>query len=160
MGFEPVFRAALSNLEDWLNGREPPPSVAIDLADAPLRYFDGEPVWSAARNSDGNATGGVRLPHMATVLEDGTKVGAPLGHYTGFAWDYEKSNFFFTISGTFAPFSEEKIRSLYATHDAYVSAVSLAVEDLVAKRYILQEDADAYIKAATEFGNWAVNGVH
>jgi hypothetical protein len=55
---------------------------------------------------------------------------------------------FFTISGTFTPFPKEKLRALYPTRDAYVSAVSLAAKDLAAKRYILQEDADAYIEAA------------
>jgi hypothetical protein len=150
VGFEPVVRAALVNLQEWLNGKEPPPSVAIDLSDAPPRDWEGTPVRAAARDADGNAKGGVRLPHMPTVLDDGAKAGAPLGHYMGFAWDYEKSNFYFTISGTFTPFSQEKLRALYPTRDAYVSAVSLAAKDLVAKRYILQEDADAYIEAATK----------
>jgi hypothetical protein len=86
---------------------------------------------------------------MPTVLDDGAKAGAPLGHYTGFAWGYEKTNMFFTISGTFTPFPKEKLRALYPNRAAYVSAVSLAAKDLVAKRYILQEDADAYIEAAT-----------
>jgi hypothetical protein len=150
VGFEPVFRAALTNVEAWLAGKEPPPSVTIELSDAPPRTFDGDPVRAAARDDDGNAKGGVRLPHMPSVLENGAKAGAPLGHYTGFAWGYEKSNFFFTISGTFTPFPEDKLRALYPTHDAYVSAVSMAAKDLVAKRYILQEDADAYIKAAVD----------
>ena len=65
VGFEPVFRAALVNLQEWLNGRDDPPlSVAIELSDAPPRDFDGAPIRSAARDADGNAKGGVRLPHM------------------------------------------------------------------------------------------------
>jgi hypothetical protein len=148
VGFEPVFRAALVDLEEWLNGRDPPASVAIELSDAAPRTFNGDPVRAAARDDDGNAKGGVRLPHMTTVLTDGTKVGAPLGHYTGFAWDYEKSNFFFTISGTFTPFPDDKLRALYPTRDAYVSLVSAAAKELVAQRYVLTEDADAYIEAA------------
>jgi hypothetical protein len=148
VGFEPVFRAALANLQAWLNGTEPPPSVAIELSDAPPRDLEGDPVRSAARDADGNAKGGVRLPHMPAVLEDGKKVGAPLGQYTGFAWDHEKSNFFFTISGTFRPFSPDELEALYPDHEAYVAAVTAAAEDLVAKRYILQEDAQAYIEAA------------
>jgi hypothetical protein len=147
-GFKPVVRAALVNLQEWLNGREPPPSVAIELSESATRTFDGSPVRGAMRDDDGNAKGGLRLPHMPTVLDDGTKAGAPLGRYTGFAWDHEKSNFYFTISGTFTPFPEGKLRALYPTHEAYVSAVSLAAKDLVAKRYILQEDADGYIEAA------------
>jgi len=150
VGFEPVFRAALVNLQDWLNGRAPPRSIAIELSDAALRYFDDTPVRSAARDADGNAKGGVRLPHMPTVLDGGTTAGAPLGQYTGFAWNYQKSNRYFTISGTFTPFPNDKLRALYPTHDAYVSAVSLAAKDLVAKRHILQEDADAYVENAAK----------
>jgi Alpha/beta hydrolase domain len=148
VGFEPVVRAALVNLQAWLDGTEPPPSVAIELSDAAPRDFDGAPVRSAARDSDGNAKGGVRLPHMPAVLEGGKKVGAPLGQYTGFAWDHEKSNFYFTISGTFTPFPPEKLEVLYPNHEAYVAAVAAAAEDLAAKRYILQEDAKAYVEAA------------
>jgi Alpha/beta hydrolase domain len=149
VGFEPVFRAALVNLQEWLKGRDPPPSVAIDLSDAPPRNLECcGPVREAARDAEGNAKGGVRLPHMTSMLPDGRKAGAPLGQYTGFAFDYVKSNFFFTLSGTFRPFSPEKIRELYPTHAAYVDAVTTSTEDLVTKRYILPEAAEAYIEAA------------
>jgi hypothetical protein len=87
---------------------------------------------------------------MLAVLADGKKVGAPLGQYTGFAWDHEKSNFFFTISGTFTPFPPEKLQALYPDHEAYVAAVAAAAEDLVAKRYILPEDGAAYVEAAAQ----------
>jgi hypothetical protein len=60
VGFEPVFRAALVNLQEWLKGRDPPPSVAIDLSDAPPRNLECcRPVREAARDADGNAKGGV-----------------------------------------------------------------------------------------------------
>lgn len=147
--FEPVFRAALVNLQEWLKGRDPPPSVAIDLSDAPHRNLECcGPVREAARDADGNAKGGVRLPHMTSALPDGRKAGAPLGQYTGFAFDYVKSNFFFTLSGTFRPMSSEKIRALYPNHAAYVDAVTASTEDLVTKRYILPEAAEGYIEAA------------
>lgn len=150
VGFEPVVRAALVNLQAWLSGTEPPPSIAIELSDATPRDFDGASVRSAARDADGNAEGGVRLPHMPAVLEGGKKAGAPLGRYTGFAWDHEKSNFYFTISGTFTPFPAGKLEALYPDHEAYVAAVAAAAEDLAAKRYILPEDAAAYIEAAEQ----------
>jgi hypothetical protein len=85
---------------------------------------------------------------MPTVLADGTKTGAPLGQYAGLAWAYEKSNFFFLVGGTFTPFPPDKIKTFYPTHETYVAAVTAAAQDLVAKRYILAEDADAYVAEA------------
>jgi hypothetical protein len=149
VSYVPVFRATFVNLQEWLNGRDPPPSVAIDLSEAPARKLECcGPVQEAARDADGNANGGVRLPHMTSVLADGRKVGAPLGQYTGVAYDFDKTNLFFTISGTFKPFPPDKLKVLYPTHAAYVEAVTASANDLVAKRYILPEDAQAYVEAA------------
>jgi Alpha/beta hydrolase domain len=85
---------------------------------------------------------------MTSALPDGRKAGAPLGQYTGFAFDYVKNNFFFTLSGTFRPLSSEKISELYPNHAAYVDAETASTEDLVTKRYILPEAAEGYIEAA------------
>jgi hypothetical protein len=150
VGFGPAFRAALVNLQAWLNGTEPPPSITIDLTDEAPKDLQGGPYRPAARDDDGNAEGGLRLPHMPIVLGDGTKAGAPLGRYDGLAWAHETSNIFFLISGTFTPFPPDKLEALYPDHKAYVAAVAAAAEDLVAKRYILPEDGAAYVEAAAQ----------
>ena len=85
---------------------------------------------------------------MTTVLADGRKAGAPLGQYTGFAPSFAKDNVFFTIGGEFKPFSPEKVKAFYPTHAAYLDLVRTSARDLEAKRYILAEDAKAYIDAA------------
>jgi hypothetical protein len=147
--FGPAYRAALVNLQEWLDGKSPPASASIELAATPTKEVDGVGLRPAARDEDGNAKGGVRLPHMPTVLADGTKSGAPLGQYAGLAWSYyEKDNFFFLIGGTFTPFPPDKIKARYPTHETYVAAVTAAARDLAAKRYILAEDADAYVAEA------------
>ena len=146
--FGPAFRAALVNLEQWLNGKEPPPNVFIEISQETSKKLDGVPIRAAVRDADGNAKGGVRLPHMPTMLPDGRQAGAPLGGYTGLGWDHANSNFYFTISGTFAPFPPEKIKALYPDNETYVAAIAAAAEDLVANRHILPEDADAYVGAA------------
>ena len=103
--YRPPFRAALVNLEEWINGKEPPPSVAIELADKQLDLGGCcGMIREAVRDADGNALGGLRLPHMTTVLADGRKAGAPLGQYTGFAPGFAKDNVYFTIGGAFKPF--------------------------------------------------------
>jgi Alpha/beta hydrolase domain len=146
--FGPFFRAALVNMQAWLNGVEPPESTYIELSDAPARDLGGDPVKPSALDGDGNAKGGVRPPHMHAITEAGQVVGAPLGTYTGFAWPYEKSNFFFLISGTFTPFPAERLKALYPDRESYVSAVKGAADDLVKKRLILREDAAAYVGVA------------
>jgi hypothetical protein len=144
----PVFRAALTNLQHWLRGTDPPPSVYITLQEGPAEGLEGLPLKEAVRDVDGNALGGVRLPHLPSALGDGKTAGAPLGTYTGLDLDFRDGNRYFLRGGSFTPFSEDRLRALYPNHDAYVSAVSLAAKDLVAKRYMLQEDADAYVEAA------------
>lgn len=148
VGFEPVMRAALANVEAWLDGTEPPPSLALELADAAPKKLNGIEVVPLALDPDGNAKGGLRLPHMATVLADGRSAGAPLGSYSGLAWEHAEDNFFLALGGTFTPFTEEKLRSMYPDRATYVGLVKAAADDLVAKRYILPEDGRAYIEAA------------
>jgi hypothetical protein len=144
----PVFRAALTNLQRWLRGTDPPPSVYITLQAGLAENLEGLPFKETVRDTDGNALGGVRLPHLPSALEDGKTAGAPLGTYQGLDLDFRDGNRYFLRGGSLTPFSEDRLRALYPNHDAYVSAVSLAAKNLVAKRYILQEDADVYIEAA------------
>ena len=147
VSYAPAFRAAFVNLQEWVNGKEPPPSVAIQLSDASAKNFECcGPVRGAARDADGNAKGGVRLPHMTSTLANGQKVGAPLGEYAGVG--YVEDNVFFTIAGSFKPFPPEKIKALYPTHAAYTDAVAASANDLVAKRHLLPEDAEAFIRTA------------
>lgn len=138
----PVFRGALANLVLWVGeGTVPPPSIYLDIPTASTRMLGTAPFWDAARDADGNALGGLRLPHMA----------APLGVYHG---TDEREGALSSIAGTFAPFTTEEIRARYPTRDAYVATVTAAAESLVAERYILQADADAYIAAAQAAPFW------
>jgi hypothetical protein len=154
VGAFPVYRAALASLQRWISGTEPPPSIYITLREGPPDALRGGPFRPAVRDADGNALGGVRLPHLRTTLPDGKVVGAPLGTYNGLDLALKDTNTFFLIGGTFAPLEPDRLRAVYPTREAYVSAVAAAVKDLVAKRYLLQEDADAYVEAAarTEIG--------
>jgi hypothetical protein len=134
----PVFRATMTNLQQWVLGTEPPPSIYMELAEGEPASLMGSPLRHAARDKDGNALGGVRLPHMA----------APLGTYEGLDYDFKESNVFFLIAGVYKPFSKEELAARYADHDAYVTTVAAAANNLVAKRYMLEEDALALIEAA------------
>ena len=110
----PVFRAALSNLARWASDGEPaPPSVHL------AGGIDPETGGLVPEvDDDGNALGGLRLPHMAHEV-DGRSTDAPLGTYTGLNPDYldalleppsldAYARALTSIGGTFTPFGEDE----------------------------------------------------
>ncbi len=142
--FRPVFKAMLRNLVDWIASGKTPPDSRYIAGEA-----DREGRFRPATDADGNVKGGVRLPHMATVLPSGERAGAPLGVYGGINRAHLKPlNRFALNGGTFKPFSAEKLAARYPNHDGYVQLVRNAAAALLAERFILKEDYDAYIAAA------------
>ena len=142
--FAPAVRAALRNLVAWMDGAEPPSSVYIELESAVSVAFN-IPFRYAVNDADGNAIGGVRLPHM-TAMDEGGEVGAPLGVYEGV--DFAYTNRLLWLGGHFTPFDSAKLDSLYPSHGSYVERVAKAAHRLVQRRELLREDAKAYIDEA------------
>jgi hypothetical protein len=143
----PAERAALHNLIEWIDdGIEPPSSDYIQLESAVSIVFN-TPFRHAVRDADGNAVGGVRLPHM-TATDSSGEIGAPLGAYEG--GDLAQTNFFLFLGGHFTPFDTTKLDSLYPSHGVYVQRVAKAAHRLVERRELLQDDAKAYIKEAAQ----------
>jgi hypothetical protein len=144
VSFRPAYKGALRNLVDWIEtGREPPASRYIE------GHVDGEGKLHFATDADGNVTGGVRLPHMTSVLANGEPAGAPLGIYRGLDPDYENHpNAFAWLGGTFEPFSAEELKARYPSRDVYVERVEKAAAALLADRFILEEDYEAYVTSA------------
>jgi Alpha/beta hydrolase domain len=149
ISFRPVYKATLRNLVEWIEtGKEPPDSRYID------GHIDGEGEFHFARDADGHVEGGLRLPHMPTVLSNGDRAGAPLGVYRGLDPDYkDHPNYYAWIGGSFEPFSAEELKARCPSHEAYVELVSKAAAALLAERFILQEDYDAYVQSA-ELQGW------
>jgi hypothetical protein len=54
----------------------------MELQHVPPVDLGGFPYVPVARDADGNAIGGIRLPHMPS-RRHGRPAGAPLGSYTG-----------------------------------------------------------------------------
>jgi Alpha/beta hydrolase domain len=144
VSFRPVFKAMLHNLVEWIvAGTAPPDSRYIE------GNVDSEGWFHSETDIDGNVMGGVRLPHMLTMLENGERVGAPLGVYGGLDPNHlQPLDLFAWLSGTFEPFSARELAARYPSREAYVQLVSKAAAALLADRFILQEDYDAYIQAA------------
>ena len=173
--FRPAFRAAFHNLKLWTTeGITPPPSKFLEGKVIP----EGEELAGTLitdLDEDGNALGGLRLPHMEQII-DGEVAGAPLGTYTGLkavdlealeaaiAADggaYTPDDRFYrlyvaeeapivAVGGTFTPFSDEELRERYPDHETYVNRVTRAADYLLAGGYILEEDRDAYVREAEQ----------
>jgi hypothetical protein len=92
------------------------------------------------RDADGNALGGVRLPHQAV----------PIGRYNGLESQYGCSAGGFPqvaiVTGTFT--RVDAILARYRNHGKYVSAVAHAAKFAYQQGWLLEEDRDAYIASA------------
>jgi hypothetical protein len=140
----PVARASMSNLVAWIGGTTPPDSNYITLEED-VGELLGLPFREAIRDADGNAVGGVRLPHM-TATDKRHEIGAPLGTYDGV--EFDTGNIFILLAGHFTPFDPARLEALYPSHGTYVRRVTKAAHRLVERRELLKEDAKAFIKEA------------
>ena len=125
---EYVQSALYDHLARWVKDGTPPPTgPAIEI------NTDGErPV--IARDSFGNALGGIRLAEhaVATATNSGENSGG------GFCF----------LTGWHEPFDKARLKALYSTHDAYVSAVRMTTEQNLRIGYIVKTDAQRTISAA------------
>jgi len=119
----PTFDAALRHVDRWAGGGAPPPSQA------PMEITDAGRI---VRDEFGNAKGGVRLPE----LEVPTAI---------YAWQDDRAAM---LSGKTAPFTPERLRSLYASHDAYVAKVAAAAKAAEAAGVILPYRRREYVAQA------------
>ncbi len=124
--------------------------------------------------TDGNATGGIRLPHINTIV-GGACVGGPTAFHRGSLCptlakkrdDVLKFNAmqdcpppptdlrifggfeYFSVLGGFEDlFTKPKLRALYSTHGTYVGLVKAAAEYAEAQGWILPVDTAKYIADA------------
>jgi len=110
------------------------------------------PTFVPKTDADGNDIAGVRLPD----------VKVPLATYTGWALrSGAQGNDGCEGTGQMIAFSKTKaervasgdprlsIEERYASADVYSAAARQAIDDLIARRYMLREDADAYLQRMT-----------
>jgi hypothetical protein len=125
---EYVQSALYDHLSRWVkDGTLPPTAPAIEIK------TDGERP-AIARDSFGNALGGIRLSEhaVATATNSGENSGG------GFCF----------LTGSHEPFDKARLKSLYSTHDAYVSAVRTTTEQNLRTGYIVKADAQKTISQA------------
>ena len=128
--FRYVLYAVYDHLVRWITDDSPPPRAE------PLELASTEPEVLAARDSLGNALGGIQLPQHAV----------PLARNTG----RNGGGVFCQFFGTHVPFDETTIQALYPTRDAYLNAFRASVEENLAGGFILPADAQAMLAEAED----------
>ena len=121
-----ALQAALHHLDQWVRTGTLPPSLPV------LATVGGTGAGALILDANGNATGGVRSPHLdvpiATLRGSGNSVaGGGLN--------------FCQLFGTTTPFSDAKLLSLYPNHTAFVNAWNASVDTGVSGGWILPADA-------------------
>jgi hypothetical protein len=125
---EYVQSALYDHLSRWLkDGTPPPPAPPIEIK------TDGQRP-AIARDSFGNALGGIRLAEHAvpTATNSGENTGS------GFCF----------LTGWHEPFDQARLKALYSTHDAYVAAVKSTTEQNLRIGFIVKTDAQKTITRA------------
>jgi hypothetical protein len=138
----PFVRGAFRNLHQWVtHGIAPPPGIPMQGRVDVAGHFTPD------RDADGNALGGIRLPHMpSTRAPDGRRSGAPLGVYRGIEPGGLPANIFVILGGTFEPFSRQELEARYPNKRALRVLVKRAADELFVNRYILRADRRAYTR--------------
>jgi hypothetical protein len=121
--------AAYDHLVRWVKDGTPPPSAPL------IEGTLSGTTFTIARDSYGNALGGLRLPAFEVPI--GTNNGADNGGPA-----------FCVLYGFFTPFDDATLHSLYPTHDAYVHAFKHATHEALKAGYIVKDDADEMIAEA------------
>jgi hypothetical protein len=124
-------RAYLSATRAWLEEGVRPPS-------APRVERDANGI---VRDANGLAKGGLRHPFVHVPIAYNSSEGCPL-------------------FGLYKPWSVEKIRALYPTHDDYVTKVRDWAAGEVAIGWLLPEDYDDVVRKAEAFDVWTTGSCY
>jgi len=171
----PVFRAMTLHLQNWIDGSDEPTQSAFIRGrtrqlDTPLFSSNS---WGSDRKqvrimklgADGNALGGIRLPHVQTVLPDDQRIGGPLGVYRGTECSNDPTQRDFVLNcelggdfdiynmagGTFKPYKDLDTgicSTFYDSHETYINRVRNAAERAAAKGWVLDQEVDALVLVA------------
>lgn len=124
-----VAQAGLAALESWLLHRTPPPRASR------LQLASSSPP-EIARDSLGNAIGGVRTP----------AVDVPVAALSGNA--PPGASALCSLFGSTVPFDSNTLTRLYHDESGYVGAYGASLEKAVAGGFILRDDRDALLGRA------------
>jgi alpha/beta hydrolase family protein len=128
-----VANAAYDRMVEWVaHNVAPPHGAEIEVASL------GEQISVLARDSSGNALGGIRLSQHAVPTATNTGLNLP---------DLPATNFCRTF-GSYVPFDAAKLAVLYPNHAAYLSRVKKLTHENAKHGFVVAEDAKATIQTA------------
>lgn len=124
--------------------------------------------------SDGNALGGMRQPHLRTILTNGAEIGGPIGRHRGAhcifgtiedallpdaglncpeVTAYLNGNeFYHLIAGLTDDYQRERLNQLYPRNSLYTGLVSAAAEHARDQRWLLGDDITKMVADALASG--------
>lgn len=117
-----VVKAAMRHMHNWLKDGVPPPSGA------PITVTPAKD--AIARDSHGNALGGIRTP----------AVDVPIAQLSGELPPENLLNPLCLLYGQTYPFTPAKLRMLYPTHQQYIDKVNAAARAAKEAGFILPEE--------------------
>jgi hypothetical protein len=153
--------AALADMQKWITQGVPPPH-SPPIATSP--FFN-----LVARDQNGNALGGIRLPDISVPTETYTAINFSQPNQqslspsqllttlqsifttlqTGAITDTTLRNEgLCLLEGFYTPFSNSRLQALYPTHSASVSAFTAAAAEDLAAGFLTQSDENAAVAAA------------
>lgn len=138
-----IVNAAYAALNNWVTTGVRP-AIAPRLQVNPASGLDDEDAAKYLRDAHGNVLGGIRTPHVDVPTAKITAYGQP-GSMNNMGNDADSFCFLF---GTTELFDATKLKSLYATHDEYVTKVKVSAGDAVAKGFLLPADERVIVNAA------------
>jgi hypothetical protein len=122
-----VLNAAIAALDRWVRtGKAPASAPRIETTTSPV---------AIARDSYGNALGGLRTPQL----------DVPIAAYSGGG---QAGSVFCILFGSTEPFDAATLATLYPTHRDYVAAFKKATRRAVRDGFIRKKDARLMTKAA------------
>lgn len=150
LDYRPIMRSSMANLDAWVaRGTEPPASALMPLSEKAVdknvlhapTHLAKAVVLAPSRGGDGNILGGVRLPD----------VEAPLGAH-GLQNTVDKDPC--RLSAGYEAYPMTVVKARYGSPADYTNRISEAAARLVERRLLLQEDAEAIVKASRNV-TWA-----
>lgn len=126
-----VFNAAYDHMVEWVKHNVQPP-IGDDIQIAVLDPQDS----IIARDSYGNALGGIRLSQHAVATATNTGLNGPT------------TNLSCRIAGSYVPFDQATLDALYPDHQTYLRLVIKATHETQKDGFIVGADAAATIRDA------------